>query len=96
MVSLSDDLANKEKGMTFGESMKITDFSFTNDAAEYKLIKELSLEVETCPDMDNRWDPGGMDWWRYNLGTALAKECFKRLANRSPPDAAYQRDRRHS
>ena len=47
-------------------SMKVTDCSFTNSDTEYNLIKEFLLEIETYPDIDNNWDPGRMDWWRYN------------------------------
>jgi len=45
--------------------MNITDHSFTNTDAEYNLIKELLLEIETHPEIDNNWEPGRMDVWRY-------------------------------
>ena len=46
--------------------MNITDYSFTNNDAEYDLIKQLLLEIEAYPEMDNNWEPGRMDWWRYD------------------------------
>lgn len=47
--------------------MKITDHPFTNTDAEYNLIKQLLLEVETHPEIDNNWEPGRLDGWRYSL-----------------------------
>jgi ribosomal protein S18 acetylase RimI-like enzyme len=64
-----------------GGSMKITDCSFTNGDTEYNLIKELLLEVETYPDIDNNWDPLRMDWWRYNLHAEKAVEFFQANAH---------------
>ena len=61
--------------------MRVTDFSFTNDDTEYKLIKELLLKVETYPDIDNRWDPGGMDWWRYNYHAEKSVDFFQANAH---------------
>jgi ribosomal protein S18 acetylase RimI-like enzyme len=46
--------------------MKFTDYPFTNTDTEYNQIKTLLLDIENHPDMDNNWDPGRMDWWRYN------------------------------
>lgn len=46
--------------------MKITDHPFTNSDSEYARVKELLLEIETYPEIDNNWEPGRMDWWRYN------------------------------
>ncbi|MEM7125536.1 MAG: GNAT family N-acetyltransferase [Chloroflexota bacterium] len=57
--------------------MKITDHSFTNDDAEYNLIKELLLEIEGRPEVDNNWDPGRMDYWRYNVQSQKAVDFFK-------------------
>ena len=61
--------------------MKITDSSFTNNDAEYNLIKELLLEIETYPDMDNNWDPGRMDWWRYNYHAEKSIDFFQANAH---------------
>ena len=46
--------------------MTITDHPFTNTDSEYSLIKKLLLEIEAYPEIDNNWEPGRMDWWRYN------------------------------
>ena len=61
--------------------MKITDYSFTNNDTEYNLIKELLLEVETYPDIDNNWDPGRMDWWRYNVHAEKGIDFFQANAH---------------
>ena len=61
--------------------MKITHSSFTNHDAEYKLIKELLLEIEAYPDMDNNWDPGRMDWWRYNYHAEKGLDFFQANAH---------------
>jgi ribosomal protein S18 acetylase RimI-like enzyme len=61
--------------------MKITDCSFTNSDIEYNLIKELLLEVETYPDLDNNWNPGRMDWWRYNLHAEKGVDFFQANAH---------------
>jgi ribosomal protein S18 acetylase RimI-like enzyme len=57
--------------------MKITDYSFTNNDTEYNLIKELLLEIETYPDIDNNWDPGRMDYWRYNVHAENGVDFFR-------------------
>ncbi|MEM8531550.1 MAG: GNAT family N-acetyltransferase [Chloroflexota bacterium] len=57
--------------------MKITDYSFTNNDTEYQLIKELLLEVETYPDIDNNWEPGRMDYWRYNVHAEKEVDFFQ-------------------
>lgn len=56
---------------------KITDHAFTNRNAEYTLIKALLLEIENHPDLDNRWDPGSMDWWRYNYHAEKGEDFFR-------------------
>ncbi len=56
--------------------MKITDCSFTNSDTEYNLIKELLLEVENYPDIDNNWEPGRMDGWRYNTHVEKGVDFF--------------------
>ncbi len=61
--------------------MKITDCSFTNSDAEYNLLKEFLLEVETHPDMDNNWDPGRMDYWRYNVHSEKGVDFFQANAH---------------
>ena len=61
--------------------MKITDYSFTNSDTEYNLIKELLLEIETYPDIDNNWDPGRMDWWRYNYHAEKGADFFQANAH---------------
>ncbi len=38
-----------------GDSMEITDCLFKNDDAEYNRIKDLLLEIEICPDVDNNF-----------------------------------------
>jgi ribosomal protein S18 acetylase RimI-like enzyme len=57
--------------------MKITDYSFTNNDTEYNLIKEFLLEIETYPDIDNNWDPGRMDYWRYNVHAEKGVDFFQ-------------------
>src|SRR5262245_8992918 len=61
--------------------MKITDASFTNSDTEYHLIKALLLEVESYPDIDNNWDPGRMDWWRYNVHAEKGVDFFQANAH---------------
>jgi ribosomal protein S18 acetylase RimI-like enzyme len=61
--------------------MKITDCSFTNSDTEYNLIKEFLLEVETYSDIDNNWDPGRMDWWRYNVHSEKGVDFFQANAH---------------
>ena len=61
--------------------MKITDFSFTNSDAEYARIKGLLLEIENNPDLDNRWDPGSLDWWRYNYHAEKSVDFFQANAH---------------
>jgi ribosomal protein S18 acetylase RimI-like enzyme len=61
--------------------MKITDCSFTNNDTEYTLIKELLLEVESYPDIDNNWEPGRMDWWRYNYHAEKGVDFFQANAH---------------
>lgn len=61
--------------------MNITDHSYTNDDAEYDLIKALLLEVENCPDMDNCWEPGRMDIWRYNYHADKSADFFETNAH---------------
>ena len=61
--------------------MKITDCSFTNNDTEYNLIKKLLLDVETYPDFDNNWDPGRMDWWRYNVHAEKGGDFFQANAH---------------
>lgn len=61
--------------------MKITDCSFTNSDTEYNLLKELLLEIEAYPDMDNNWDPGRMDWWRYNYHAEKGVDFFQSNAH---------------
>ncbi|NOK58790.1 MAG: N-acetyltransferase [Chloroflexi bacterium AL-W] len=57
--------------------MKITDYAFTNNNTEYQLIKELLLEVETYPEIDHNWEPGRMDWWRYNIHAEKGVDFFQ-------------------
>jgi ribosomal protein S18 acetylase RimI-like enzyme len=66
---------------SIGENMKITDFSFTNSNSEYNLIKELLLEIETYPEIDNNWDPGRIDWWRYNSHAEKGVDFFQANAH---------------
>jgi len=61
--------------------MKITDCSFTNSDPEYNLIKELLLEVEIYPEIDNNWAPGRMDWWRYNVHAEKGVDFFQANAH---------------
>ncbi len=61
--------------------MNITDYSFTNNDSEYKLIKELLLEIETHPEIDNNWEPGRMDWWRYNYHAEKGVDFFQANAH---------------
>ena len=57
--------------------MKITDCLFTNTDAEYNLIKELLLEIESYPDIDNNRDPARMDYWRYNVHAEKELDFFE-------------------
>lgn len=57
--------------------MSITDHPFLNSDDEYALIKKLLLEIERHPDIDNNWDPGRMDWWRYNYHAEKGIDFFK-------------------
>lgn len=61
--------------------MKITDHAFTNRDREYNLIKELLLEIEAHPEVDNNWDPGRMDWWRYNIHAEKGIDFFQTNAH---------------
>jgi ribosomal protein S18 acetylase RimI-like enzyme len=61
--------------------MKITDYSFTNNDVEYNLIKELLLEVETYPELDNNWEPGRMDGWRYSYHAEKGVDFFEANAH---------------
>ncbi|MCB9138822.1 MAG: GNAT family N-acetyltransferase [Caldilineaceae bacterium] len=56
--------------------MLITDNSFTNRDDEYDRIKRLLLEIEARPEVDNNWDPGRMDWWRYNIHVEKEPDFF--------------------
>lgn len=57
--------------------MTITDHSFTNSDREYDLIKALLLEIENHPEIDNNWEPGRMDWWRYNYHAEKETAFFR-------------------
>lgn len=57
--------------------MNFTNCSFKNDDATYHRIKDLLLAIESYPDMDNNWDPGRMDWWRYNYHADRGIEFFE-------------------
>ncbi len=61
--------------------MNLTDHQFNNTHAEYKLIKELLLEIEGHPELDNNWEPGRMDWWRYNSHSQKDVEFFQANAH---------------
>lgn len=61
--------------------MKIIDHSFANRDAEYDLIKEFLLQVQTYPAVDDNWDPGRMDWWRYNVHARKAVDFFQANAH---------------
>ena len=61
--------------------MEIIDKPFTNGDAEYRLIKALLLEIENHPAMDNRWEPGSMDWWRYNYHAEKSVDFFQKNAH---------------
>ncbi|MEM7029127.1 MAG: GNAT family N-acetyltransferase [Chloroflexota bacterium] len=61
--------------------MKITDYAFTNTDTEYDLIKGLVLEIETHPEMDNNWEPGRMDIWRYNAHAEKGIDFFQANAH---------------
>jgi ribosomal protein S18 acetylase RimI-like enzyme len=67
--------------LSTGGNMKLTDYAFTNNNSEYKLIKELLLDIETYPEVDNNWDPGRMDWWRYNVHAEKGVEFFEANAH---------------
>jgi ribosomal protein S18 acetylase RimI-like enzyme len=61
--------------------MKITDRSFTNGDREYELIKAFLSEVAAYPDLDNNWDTGRMDWWRYNIHAEKGEDFFRAHAH---------------
>jgi len=61
--------------------MKITHHPFTNDEIEYKRIKQLLAAVENAPDLDNNWEPGRMDWWRYNYHVEKGIDFFETNAH---------------
>lgn len=61
--------------------MKIIDCSFTNSDAEYRLIKGLLLEVEGFPEVDNNWEPGRMDGWRYSVHVEKGVDFFEANAH---------------
>ena len=61
--------------------MNITDCTFTNRDTDYNLIKDLLLHIETYPDVDNNWDPGRMDWWRYNVHAEKGADFFQANAH---------------
>ena len=57
--------------------MAISEHPFTNSDTEYSLIKRFLLELENFPEVDNNWDPGRMDWWRYNVHAEKEMDFFK-------------------
>lgn len=61
--------------------MTITDHPFTNENAEYDLIKALILEIEKHPDIDNNWEPGRMDGWRYSAHAEKGIDFFSANAH---------------
>ena len=61
--------------------MSITDRAFTNSDREYNLIKALLSEVEADPDLDDNWDAGRMDWWRYNVHAEKTVDFFRANAH---------------
>jgi len=61
--------------------MKITDRSFTNSDREYHLVRAFLSEVAARPDLDDNWDAGRMDWWRYNLHAERPVDFFRANAH---------------
>ena len=61
--------------------MTITDHTFTNQESEYARVKALLLDIETRPEIDNNWEPGRMDYWRYNLHAEKGVEFFRANAH---------------
>ena len=61
--------------------MQITDHAFTNRDAEYDLIRAFLLQVQTYPELDDNWDPGRMDWWRYNVHAEKTEDFFQANAH---------------
>lgn len=57
--------------------MKFTDHVFNNNDEAYEQIKALLLEIENHPEMDNNWEPGRMDWWRYNYHAEKDVDFFQ-------------------
>ena len=57
--------------------MTIQDYAFDNSDSEYRLIRDLLLHIETRSDVDNSWDPGRMDWWRYNYHADKGADFFR-------------------
>lgn len=58
--------------------MNITSHAFTNNDAEYHLLKQLLLEIEKHPEIDNNWDLGRMDFWRYNAHADKELDFFQK------------------
>ncbi len=61
--------------------MKVSDYAFRNKDDEYKLIKDFLLEVDSIENFDNNWDPGRMDWWRYNVHSDKKEDFFVKNAH---------------
>ena len=67
--------------------MKVSDYPFSNDDAEYNLIKAFLLELEAFPESDNNWDPARMDWWRYASHSGKPVDFFQANAHYWKTDA---------
>ncbi|MEM7799840.1 MAG: GNAT family N-acetyltransferase [Chloroflexota bacterium] len=61
--------------------MKITDHAYRNTDAEYNLIKALLLDIETYPNVDNNWEPGRMNGWRFNAHVEKGIDFFQTHAH---------------
>ena len=67
--------------------MKIVDGPFTNTDAEFEHIKQLLLDIEAHPEIDNNWNPGRMDWWRYSIHAEKDAAFFRANAHYWKTDA---------
>ncbi len=54
---------------------------FKNDEAEYNRIRDFLIRVYKHPNFDNCWDPGRLDWWRYNYHAEKEVEFFMKNAH---------------
>jgi len=54
----------------------LIDKQFTNTEKEYSEIKDFLERMKEIRDFDDCWDPGRMDWWRYNYHAEKLVDFF--------------------